>query len=386
MRRAELGRVRQSSAPSVAVCIDSRDGPGRERLLGVYRFAVERGWRLYLLRGEESAVLGRLRRLPLDGAILYDKPAPFHRALRARGVPCVETAARNLQFDDLAVFVDDDAVARMAVEHLAATGPTIFAFCGLAGRMPSVRRAKSFGRHVAARGGRATFFEESISEGEAALDRLIHWLRRLPRPAGLLAYDDKMAERVLAACGWAGIQVPRDITVLGIGNDELMCQLAHPALSSVALPTAEIGRRSAELLDRLLRGKPPGRRFQEVLPTEVIARVSTDRYPTSDPLVAAAIDYIAGRIAEPIGTDQVASALGLSRRTLERRFSCAMGRTVHDFLTERRIRRAAEMLRLQPHSLSDVCARCGYGALSAFIRAFSRAMGCHPRDYRDRYR
>ncbi|HPA16189.1 MAG TPA: substrate-binding domain-containing protein [Verrucomicrobiae bacterium] len=388
MRRVARGGSRgsEAGAPSVAVCIDSRDGPGRERLLGVYRFAVERGWRLYLLRGEEPAVLGRLGRLPLDGAILYDKPASFHRALRARRVPCVETAARNLEFDDLAVFVDDGALARLAVEHLAGLGLNNYAYCGLARRLPSVRRAESFEKHVAGRGPCVAMFEESVSEGEAGLDRLIRWLRRLPKPVGLLAYDDKMAERVLAACGWAGIPVPDDVAVLGIGNDELMCQLAHPALSSVALPTAEIGRRAAESLDRFLRGRAPKCRLQAVVPTEVIARASTDRYPTSDPLVAGAIAFLVGRDSTPIGTDQVAAALGLSRRTLERRFRAVMGRTVHDFLTERRMRRAAELLRLHPHSLSEVAARCGYGALSAFIRAFNRAMGCHPREYRARYR
>lgn len=377
--------ARSGPAPAVAVCIDSRDGPGRERLLGVYRFAAERGWRLYLVRGEDRAALQRLRRLPMDGAILYDKPASFHRILRGRGVPCVETAARNLPLDDMAVFVDDDAVARMAVAHLAGLGLTDFAFCGLARRLPSVRRARHFGKHVAAMGRQAAFFQEVISEGESALDRLIRWLRRLPKPTGLLAYDDKMAERVLAACAWAGIRVPDDLAVIGIGNDELMCQLAHPALSSVALPTGHIGRISAELLDRLIGGRSAGRRFRMVAPTGVIVRASTDRHPTSDAVVAVAIDYMAGHLTEPIGTDQVAAAIGVSRRTLERRFGAVMGRTVHDFMTERRMRRAAELLRLQPHSLSEICARCGYGALSAFIRAFTRSMGCHPNRYREQY-
>lgn len=370
----------------MGVCIDTRDGPGRERLLGAYRFAVERGWRLYLLRGEDRAVLARLRRLPLDGAILYDKPEALHRALRARGVPCVEAGARHLGLDDAAVFIDDDALARMAVGHLAGLGLVGFAYCGLGRRLPSARRAEFFVKHAAALGFRASVFEESIAEGESGLDRLIRWLRRLRKPVGLLAYDDKMAERVLAACDWAGIAVPGDVAVLGIGNDELMCQLARPALSSVALPTAEIGRRAAELLARLLDGRAPKGRRESMAPSDVIARDSTDRFPTSDPLVAAAIDWIVSRDAAPLGTDQVAGALGLSRRTLERRFSGVMGRTVHDFVTERRMRRAAELLRLHALPLSEVAARCGYGALSAFIRAFGKAMGCHPREYRGRHR
>ncbi|MCC6354023.1 MAG: substrate-binding domain-containing protein [Verrucomicrobiae bacterium] len=370
----------------MAVCIDTRDGPGRERLLGVYRFAVERGWRLYLLRGEDRAVLARLRRLPLDGAIVYDKPASIHRVLRARGIPCVEAGARNLPLDEVAVFVDDDALAAIAVGHLSELGLAGLAYCGLGRRWPSARRAESFGKHATARGYPVSVFEESVPEGEADLEGLIRWLRRLPKPAGVLAYDDKMAERVLAGCAWGGIAVPGEVAVLGIGNDELMCQVAHPALSSVALPTAEIGRRAAELLDRVLRGGGRRNRREAMAPREVIGRASTDRFPTSDPVVSAAIAFIVERDSGPMGTDQVAAALGVSRRTLERRFGSVMSQTVHDFMTGRRMRRAAELLRLHPDSLAEIAGRCGYAALSAFIRAFRGAMGCHPREYRERYR
>lgn len=370
----------------MAVCIDTRDGPGRERLLGVYRFAVERGWRMYLLRGEDRAVLARLRRLQLDGAVVYDKPASIHRVLLARGVPCVETGARNLGIDDAAVFVDDDALAKLAVRHLSGLGLAGLAYCGLGRRWPSARRAEHFCKHAVGAGYLASVFEESVPEGEADLDRLTQWLRKLPKPVGVLAYDDKMAERVLAACAWGGIPVPGEVAVVGIGNDELMCQLAHPALSSVALPTAEIGRRAAELLDRRLRGRGRWRMREALAPREVIARASTDRFPTVDPVVSAAIEVIVGRDSGPLGTDQVAEAIGVSRRTLERRFREVMRQTVHDFLVGRRMRRAAELLRLHPSPLSDIASRCGYGALSAFIRAFRAAMGCHPREYRERYR
>jgi len=376
---------RGAGRPAVAVCIDTRDGPGRERLRGVYRFAVERGWRLYLVRGEGGPDLARLKRLPVDGAILYDKPPSVHRILRARACSRRDQRPQSRTRRSRGVRRRRRAGADGGGAPHGPRNPP-FRLLRAGAALSSKRRAGFFSRHLAARGFSLSAFDESLAEGEADLEGLIRWLRRLPKPAGLLAYDDKMAERVLAACAWGRISVPQEVAVLGIGNDELMCQLAQPSLSSVALPTVEIGLRAAERLDVLLRGGAPRVRHEVLAPREVIARASTDRFPTADPAVARAIAHIC---RERLPSDRHRPG-GRRGRPVTPHPRAALPRDDGPHgarsLIERRMRRAAELLRLTDCSIPEAARRCGYGALSAFIRAFAKQTGCHPRTYRSRYR
>lgn len=116
----------------VAVCIDSREGTGRERLKGVYDHAQERDWRLILRRNESRDALRELGSMALDGAILFDRSAALHRHFRRRRIRCVEAGARHLDLDDAAVFIDDSRLSQLAVEHFLAARFEHFAFCGLA--------------------------------------------------------------------------------------------------------------------------------------------------------------------------------------------------------------------------------------------------------------
>jgi transcriptional regulator GlxA family with amidase domain len=119
---------------------------------------------------------------------------------------------------------------------------------------------------------------------------------------------------------------------------------------------------------------------------EVIIRASTDRLPSAHPAIMAAMEFIRANSNQSIGTDQVAGAVGIPRRTLERRFMATIGQTVHDFLIKMRLRRAKQLLRQSRASLGEVARQCGYSALSAFTRMFTACVGCHPEVYRKQYK
>ena len=370
---------------AIAVCIDTRDGPGRERLLGVYRYALARGWLLTLVRTDDRATLRQVIEKRPDGAILYDRPASIHRRFREKGIACVEVGSRNLAQDDAAVFVDDAAVVDKAVGHLVAAGFGNFGYCGLGQNRVSAIRAACFAENVRARGATALSFADVQPDGGADLDRLIEWLKALPKPAGVLAFDDKLAERVLTACRLAGITVPMEVGVLGIGDDALICELAYPLLSSIALPTQEIGRKAAELLEQIvLHGRVEHPRCP-LPPIEVVPRASTERYMAKNPSVLAAIDYVRNEHHRPIGIDQIAKAIGVPRRTLERRFAAEMNETVHDFLVELRLNRAKRLLRQSFAPLGDVARACGYLATSSFTRMFEAQTGERPEIFRRKF-
>lgn len=371
-----------SGRPRVAVCVDTRDGPGRERVAGIYEYAVQRNWNLFLVRTDDEEAIARICEMHVIGAILYDRCAHFHQCLRAHGIFCVEASARNLDLDHAAIYVDDWAIGEMAALHLLGLKLEHFAYCGLPSRqVPSSGRNDGFSTCLRRHGFATSSFLVDVGESENSPMVLGRWLRDIPKPCGILAFDDRMAEHILTACHWGGISVPREVALVGVGDDELTCELMNPALSSVRLPTRAIGMLAAGVIDAHLQGLPvPTRQPQR--PLEVVTRASSERLLRSDGAVSAAIKLIRSNAHSPYGTDQLVEALGVPRRTLERRFLACTGRTVHAYISDYRLYLAKRMLRRSFSPISEVARRSGYSALSAFTRMFIEREGCHPEEYR----
>lgn len=366
----------------VAVCIDTRDGPGRERLHGVYRFAVGRRWNLLLVQADDLSGVRQLEQMHVDGAILCNRLDSFHRHLRRRGIICVEAGSRNLAHDDAAVYVDDDSVGHQAFAHLTSAEFSNFAYCGPPNtNTSSARRAASFKRQAETRGFSADEFSGEWVGSDPLFESLTRWLVKLPKPCGILTFDDKIAERVIAACKCAEIAIPDEVGVLGVGDDELICELLEPQLSSLRVPLRQVGYRAAELLEALARGRNVTRRHM-VRPLDVAIRASTDRLAQCLPTVRTAIALIRSRAHEPIGTDQIAELVKVPRRTLERRFVDELGKTVHDVVVEYRVRMAKHLLGRTQEPIGEIARRCGYAAQTAFIRMFQKEVDHAPASYR----
>jgi LacI family transcriptional regulator len=382
-RKRPRARRKPGGQLRVAVCIDTRDAPGRERLLGCYQYALDKNWRLHLFRHDNENEIAQLATIDLDGAVIFDRSRRLQETLKARGVVCVETGGRDIDLSDAAIFVDENAMARMVVGHLGSVGFERFGYCGIADSHPSSVRAAHFLEEA---GAASRVFEDQWRDGEMGISPLMRWLDALPKPAGVMVYNDIMGERVLAACRWANIRVPDEVGVIGLGNDELICEVTLPRLSSVALPARWIGRAAAETLEWLLAGKKVKERWRRVAPLEVVSRASTDRLPKMRPVVLKAVEFMKAEGHRPIGTDQVAAAVGVPRRTLDWAFSADMGRTVHDYFVELRMQNAKRLLRQTDIPLVEVSHRIGYGSLSAFMRMFAARTGKPPREYREQHR
>jgi len=366
----------------VAVCIDTRDGPGRDRLAGVYKFAATRNWQLSLIRQDDDLHLRLLHGTHFDGAITFDRSVALCNWLHDQGAICIEASANSRPKEHGGVFVDDERIAHMAFAHLTEAGFEHFAFCGVRNSFVSGIRATRFAEHVRKSRSDADVFQDAYGDGQSSLGGLVAWLKRLPKPVGILAFDDKMAMRAIAACHQAKLDVPAAVGVLGIGNDELLCELTAPALSSVAVPTHEVGRCAAQMLAEFLAGHLPNPPRLALPPLDIIVRASTDRIRGSDELVGRAVEFLRANAHTPIGTGQVAASLAVARRTLERRFQNETGRTLHEFLTEYRLRGAKRTLRQFDTPLEEIARASGYSAVSAFIRMFEQSTGIHPREYR----
>lgn len=368
-----------SSQRAVAVCIDTRDGAGRNRLHGVAQFARRLDWRTMLVRQGGRSAAHDVARLRPHGIIAYVADQWLIDAAERLGVPLVDTALGE-PAAPFCVSVDNAAIGRLAAAHLTAAGLKYFGYCGVRDRIASVQRRDCFADCLAPHA--VASFAEPVTEGESRLQQLVRWLKRVPKPIGLLAFDDKFGERVLNACRWAGLAVPHEVAVLGIGDDQLMCEVSWPSLSSISLPTARLGFEAAKLLDAAMAGRPIARPHRKFQPTGVIMRSSTDMVAVEDALVKSTVHFIRARAGDLIGIEQVAQALGVGRRTLDRHFMAALGRTASDELTRVRMQKAATLLADESQPIAGIARACGYAAASSFSRAFHEHVGLWPSEHR----
>jgi LacI family transcriptional regulator len=202
----------------------------------------------------------------------------------------------------------------------------------------------------------------------------------------VMACNDDRGREVLEACRAAGLRVPEEVAVVGVDNDELLCELGDPPLSSVALNAEAGGYRAAALLDLMMRGRVRKRRQLLVEPLHVVARRSTDIVALDDPEVAAALHFIHDHAAEPIVVDDLVRHVLISRRSLEIRFRTVTGRTLHAEIQRVRVARACRLLLETELAVSRVAEASGFGSPSYLSQIFRREFATTPAGYRRRHR
>ena len=179
--------------------------------------------------------------------------------------------------------------------------------------------------------------------------------------------------------------MPDPVALLSLTDDEHTCTMSQPQLSAVHLPQELIGAEAANLVEKLLAGEQPPSEPILIPPAHVTPRDST-RVAAGDELVASAVAWIDERLAEPIGVDQVAQALDVGRRRLERRFAAVLGVGVYSYLIARRLDRAREILRSTSEPLESVAKSCGFAGAQHLCDVFRSKLGETPGAYRDRAR
>ena len=228
--------------------------------------------------------------------------------------------------DRLPYFVtDSQAIASLAAAHLIERGFTRLAYCGL----PATRingwsriRAAAFQDRGARRAWLATPSPATMAPPAVAAiaDRAFGLDRRVPKPIGLLACDDARARHVLEACRSLGVLVPEQVAVMGVDNDEVICELTDPPLTSVDQGAHRLGHQAAATLDQMMCGQRVARRCHYTLPEHVVSRLSTDVLAMDNADIANAVRFIRQHACEGIRVTDVVAAVGLSRSTLERQF------------------------------------------------------------------
>ena len=211
-------------------------------------------------------------------------------------------------------------------------------------------------------------------------------LKTLVKPVGILACIDLRGQQVLSACRLAGFSVPNEVAVIGVHNDELVCDLCDPPLTSVITNSARTGFLAAELLDRAMRGQKLPLVFHEIEPLGVAARQSTDLAALTDNKVAAAVLFMRRQAAAGANVGDVLRAVPMARTALERRFKAVVGTTPHAHLRKLRIERVQQLLTTTNTPIGEIAAQTGFEHTEYLSVMFRRECGISPRQYRERHR
>ena len=386
-------RHKRSSRPHVALLVETSLASGRDILRGITRYVREHEpWSLYHEpRSLEESVPRWLRHWQGDGIIARIQNRAIAEEARATGLPTVDVLGVVREMNFPLVHVDDAQVARMAGEHLLERGFRHFSYFGIEGENWSEGRREAFAELVREAGCDLAVYElprcqAGESSWETMVDELARWVAKLPKPAGVMVCSDKRGAQFLEACRRAGTQVPDEVAVIGVDNDEPLCEVCNPPLSSVNASHFQVGYEAAALLDRLMsrRARPSAPLL--IAPRGVVTRRSTEVLAIEDRQIATVLRLIREHACEGIRVDTLAQQAGLSRSVLQRRFRTTLQRTVHQEILNVRLKRARELLSETDLPLAEIAERAGFKHQEYMGAIFKARLDRTPAQYRKKAR
>ncbi len=376
----------------VALLIETSNAYCRKLLEGIAAYVRDhRPWSLYLGEHERgAAVPGWLRAWDGDGIIARVENEQIASVLAKATVPVVNVSSTDFVKTMPAVVVHEEAMIDLAVRHLLERGHQQFAFCGMSRYVWALTRERDFSRRVEAVGGACHTYRPRVTkDGELDWEKeqseLATWLQALPKPIGLLAPNDFRGQQVLDACHCQGIAVPEQIAVISLGDDETLCSLTFPPMSSVTTNASGAGYQAAELLERLMTGKEVSPRIVRLEPFGVHLRQSTDVTAIDDPDIVMALQLIRSNACDGIKIEDIVSEVSLSRRTFEQQFKKVVGRTPHEEILRVKLARAKRLLAESDLSLSQIANRVGFTHASYLCEVFRTKTDLTPSQYRKKF-
>jgi LacI family transcriptional regulator len=378
----------------IILMLDSSRGADRGIIQGIIEYSQLRGyWSFYryspifrippFVKGHTDSILERLKKLDADGIIGY-LPAESHllKTIISIGFPTVAIPISE-PINGLVNVLQDETVGTAGAEHLLNHGFKHFAFCGTQDYWSRIRR-QGFVKKIKQAGYTVCIYPLSreYKKRERELPRLAQWLEKLPKPVAVMASNDERSADIVEACHLKTLSIPGQVAVLGVDNDEMICQLSSPALSSVILNFKQVGYIAAEVLDSLFAGKKRPRKEICFHPAGVAARQSTDILAVEDREVASAVRFIRNNARRDIHVNDVLAQSTLSIRSLQQRFRYILGRSIHHEIRRFRIQQFTELLRNTNHTVKKIAYDLGFSDTNHVSRIFRKEMGVTPAEYR----
>ena len=378
---------------------DFSEAYARNLLIGIARYAQEmrQAWSLIRLplsirdKSGTGAVVEWAVKMQADAVIGQFYNSDNIRLFRENGIIVVAQDFKR-RFRTIPNITGPHMLAgKMCAEYFIEKGFRHFAFYGTRGIIWSDERCRGFQETVARANPEFTF---SALRNKAQNDlwyydstQLTTWLESLPKPVAIMACDDNQAYHITEVCQQiegGGIRIPDDVAVMGVDNDETICKLSTPNLSSLNQATEQGGYDVAKLIDQLMRNPDSPWKDVMVMPTHITTRQSTDIYAHTDMYIAEVLKYIYENISQKISVDDLIALVPLSRRLLETRFKREMGTSIYNYILRTRIEKVMQRLR-EGASIADAAAELGFPDTKNLSRMFRQLQGITPSEYRNRY-
>ncbi|HEY3393371.1 MAG TPA: DNA-binding transcriptional regulator [Lacipirellulaceae bacterium] len=375
-----------AEARRVAVLLSTDRQYHRGVLQGVARYARLHGpWELESEPTHAAGQMPMSRLRHLNGVMLMLTSRRQIELLRRWNLPAVNMSSRFPEEDFAHVSNDGASIARLAIEHFIERGFGHFAFCDLTDA--SCYRRKRWEQELASRGLTGHVFKVAAAQRDDWVlgrdrRRLEAWLRKLPKPIGILAHNDLRGRHVVDACRRLGIAMPDEVAVLGVDNELPHCEMCNPPLSSIVTDSERIGFEAAALLQQLMDGKRPDPMRILIPALGIVVRQSSDVTATADVHVAKAVRYIREHAFEGIDVGDVLREVMISRTALDKRFLKALGHSPHEEIRRVRLKRARELLAESHLTIEAIAERCGFRHGEYLGAVFLQEFGQTPGDFR----
>lgn len=382
--------------PRIALLIESSRTYGRGILRGIARYAHVNGpWSIFSQERElHSGIPVWLKTWKGDGIIARIENPRMAQELLGLKIPVVDVLG-NGKYESIPGFdTQAEAVATMAADFFIKAGFQEIAFCGYRGIPFSDRREDALVAYLSKLGRRLLVCSPKLSQYQpkhiqateqsgVGMEKMIaNWLRKQRRPLALFACNDVRAQQVLNACRDQGIKVPEEVAVMGVDNDDVLCNLSEPSLTSMQPDTELLGYEAAALLDGMIKGRPGEPGIRQIPPLGIVERSSTDVIPVEDPIIVMALRFIRVQLHKGIGVKDVLDEVGRSRTDLENRFHRYLKISIRGEILRQRMDRACSLLRQTDLRIENVAARSGFSSSAHLCRLFQCQFKTTPTNYR----
>lgn len=384
----------------ITLIIDLSGTPGRNLMRGIARYARLYGpWQLNHFWGDfyesspkKADFLANLKKnlRNSDGVIMREPyavdfikdleiPAIIASAIRDAEVPTKPTILTNSR-----------TIGKMGTDYFIQKGFKNLAFCGLKKMLWSEHRQNYF-EDTARKAGLEIFkysftYPHRESSRDAKLNLIARWIRRLPKPVGIMSCNDLCGKFIIDSCRRNSIAVPQEVAVLGVDNDDILCDLTYPPLSSIELNTERGGFDAAALLDKIIKGVEVDTKTIVIEPVGVQERQSTDIVAFDDRIVSDVLSFIKNNAQRPLQVVDILNEFNISRRSLYTKFNNSVGTGIYEQIRKIRVEKICKMLVETNKSVKEIAFEFGFHSVDHIARFFRKERGITPTQYRSKYR
>ena len=379
----------------ILLLTDFSSGYGRSLLEGVVRYAREAGpWVFYRmplyyreLHGDEGVV--RWAEEWGADAIIAQLTDVDLNVLNRLDIPIIVQNYKERCHGLSNLTGDYYGTGVMAAEFFIRKGYKAFAYYGFTDTVWMRERGEGFRDAVSEKGYPVYTFDDGrqLSDGQWNFDaeRVSRWLLDLPKPIALFACDDYYALQITEVCKMYNIDIPGDIAVLGVDNDNLLCNISDPALSSIELDVENGGYEVGKLLHQFIEKKITAPADVIIKPVRIVSRGSTERFAVSDKYIGQVLSYIDENYCNPLSVDDLIRIIPYSRRVLEKKFKSETGMSVYQYIQQQRIEKFAALLITTDLPLAEAAADAGFPDYKNVSRIFVKMKEMTPLQYRKRF-